>query len=204
MENTIIISIAVLIFGTFFVVFFREDIRKTFPRIHKIGKDGVSLNEPQAQSQDERPLPFAQQFDSHSRSPVQIEKEDQIRKELAGRGLTNDEEKVRLLIRALATNIIQADCERISILIFGSQLELLIEMNAHLQGMKIQHIQKWYIESVKANYPALANLAFEDYIGFLYRQSLAAIEADSVKVTNFGIEFMQYLVRTGQTHRRAN
>jgi hypothetical protein len=204
METTIIISVGVLIFAIFFVTFFREDIRKMLSRIQKIGKDGVSLKEPQAQSQDERPLPFAQQFDLYSRSPIQIEKEDQIRKELSERGLTNDEEKVKLLIRALATNIIQADCERISLLIFGSQLELLIEMNAHGQGMKIQHVEKWYLETIKTNYPALVNLPFEDYIGFLYRQGLAVIEADVVKVTNFGIEFMQYLVRTGQTHRRAN
>ena len=204
METAIIIAATILAFAIFFVVFFQTEVRAAIGRVQKIGKDGVSLKETRMPNQEERPVPFEQQFDAHSRSPVQVKREEQIRAELTHRGLVNDEEKVKLLIRALATNIIQSDCERTSLLIFGTQLELLVEINSRNQGMKLSDIRQWYVETVQPNHPGLVEYPFEDFVGFLYRQGIAKLEGDAVKVTEFGVEFLQYLVRTGQTHRRSN
>jgi len=204
MQTTIIIASSVLLFAIFLCLYFRVEVRKLFPRIKSIGAAGVSLSEAQSKSAEETKLTFEKQFDMHSRSPVLISKEEEIWKELDQRGISTEEERVKLLVRALATRIIDFECERASLLIFGSQLELLVEINAHQDGQKIQTIKDWYSTSVQSQYSDLQNYAFSEYIGFLINRILLQKEGDSVVITQFGKEFLQYLVRNGQTHRRKN
>lgn len=204
MEKTIIIASAILVFAIFFAVYFRKEIRTLFPRIQSIGGKGVSLSNSQSNSTSEKEITFEKQFDEHSRSPVQIEQEDLIRKELDTRGVKNETEQNKLLIRALASSVINANCERISLSIFGSQLEFLVELNATPKGFKIEEIKKWYADVVIPANPNLSNYDFEKYFNYLKDSNLVLLSEDTVKITQMGVEFMQYIVRTGKTYKRKN
>ncbi len=204
MEKTIVIASAVLLFAIFFSTLFRKEIRSLFPRIKSIDGKGVSLSDPQTNSATESAETFEKQFDEYSRSPVLIEQEEMIRKQLQDRGVVSEAEQNKLLVRALAASEINASCERISLTIFGSQLEFLVELNAAAQGLKIEKIRKWYEETVVPSNPNLSGHEFERYFGYLKNSNLVLLERDTVKITLFGVEFMQYLVKAGKTHKRNN
>lgn len=183
-------------------------IRPLFSRIRGIGKGGVSLSDAHAKVQDnpalEVKVPFEKQFDALAVSPLQMQREQNIHAELNRRNLGLDSDRVKLLVRALAACALNAEFERLSFSIYGTQLQFLVVLNAALDGMKIGDVKEWYLKNVQPNNEILQEVPFDTYFGFLKRNLLVAVEGESVQITPYGIDFMQYLVRTRQTGTRPN
>jgi hypothetical protein len=137
-------------------------------------------------------------------SSLQRQREDNIHAELNRRNLEQDSDKVKLLVRALAACALNSEFERLSFSIYGTQLQFLVVLNAALDGMRISDVKEWYQKNVQPNNEILQEVPFDTYFGFLKRNLLVAVEGETVQITPYGIEFMQYLVRTRQTGTRPN
>lgn len=192
----------------FFGVYFNKEIRTLFPRIKGIGKEGVSLTDSQPKVQENPALdvtvPLEKQLDALAVSPLQIQREQNIYAELAKRNLAQDSDKVKLLVRALAGVALNAEFERLAMTIYGTQLQLMVVVNGYHDGMKLADVKEWYLSKVQSQNVALQDVPFETYFGYVTRNSLVAVNGENVYVTVYGNEFMQYLVRTRQTHTRPN
>jgi hypothetical protein len=104
-----------------------------------------------------------------------------------------DSERVKFLLRNLATVIVVAFFETTWQIIFGSQIRALERLN---RGMaKIDDLFPYYNENLekRPQYP------FESWFGYLKNQLLIRQDGYNVNITVRGKEFLKFLVQSGRT-----
>ncbi len=123
--------------------------------------------------------------------------EDKIRQDLADRGLGDQSDTVRVLIRHLAATQIALSLERIDRLIFGSQLMLLQFLNT-LQGASHEQAKLIYGEVASTHSEFYDTYSYEDWLGFLVGAGLISNDGDEISITQVGREFLSYLTLLGR------
>jgi hypothetical protein len=132
-------------------------------------------------------------------SPFIQEIERSIIQDLVDRNLPHDTATDRILIRHLAGSNIVLDFERIYNLIFGSQIQLLKELNAKTPNGK-QEIDVFKgIDKVLYQYrEQLSEWTHEIYLGYLYNSTLIMKNDENIiHISVKGVEFLTWLVRNG-------
>jgi hypothetical protein len=208
--------IATLIFGVFCVLLFRKSIRILLDRTRKIDKTGLTLiQEPQGPTAPEKSEDIQKITTPENREDIQkvidgIEtnnlvkfRENEIWKGMDEKKLSA-EDRARLLLRLFANYEFRLVCEEISASIFGSQLGLLVDLNARTDGLSESLVAEAYRQARKTWPDVYSHYSLEQWTGYLLTSNLVKKENNPPVyfIMPFGREFLTYLVKAGKTYRR--
>lgn len=194
----------VLILGLIALFMFKRNIAGRIDKIHKIDRIGMQIGSEQAQSLPEAKGSSFQELMDLASSPLLRERENNIRDALKARGIANEQESIKVLMRALASSQLALQWEQIEKGIFGSQVAILVEMNTRHAGLPVDVLRKVYDEMAKKYPSTYEGYAFDQYVSYLETNRLMTKGGDGYQVTLEGKEFMVWLVQTGRTHQRPN
>lgn len=193
---------AVLLLALFCVIVFRAEIRKLFPRVKKVW--GLDLD---SAAQDQQIVPAATERSGESlanpfESVALRENEASVRADLDRRAPTEPSRRVDFLVRQLASLHLIYSFEIISRTIWGSQIDLLLNVNTKIDGEAVENMRAYYDVAAAQAADSLAGYSYERYIGYLSSQRLVNEQAGRIHITHFGKEFLAHLARSGATYRR--
>lgn len=200
----IVWPLTLIVITVFFSVFFRNAITSAISRIKNINKSGVNLGDIPAPEQPKAPADFQKTLDTFSRSRFKLEIEAEILKELTTKEIKNPDEQIKFLVRALSETALNLRFSKISNAIYGSQLQLLIQLNTMRNGVHVDEANKIYNAMMRANKRSLDDFPFDKWLGFLVDQKLVQLNTNLLLISEMGIEFLEYLVRSGETNVRPN
>jgi hypothetical protein len=193
-----------LVLGLVFLLMFKRNIGGCIDKIQKVERLGVSLANEQSQAIAEpRVGAFQEMMDSVS-SALLRQQETNIRDALKAKGITNEQETVKLLTRALAATTLILRWEQIDRAIFGSQLNALVAINAAPTGLTVGQIQGYYNTAAQQNPILYKTYGFDRWIQFLESQKVVVKGGNGYQITADGKEFMAWLVHAGRTHPHPN
>lgn len=206
---TVLIAVSL---GTLFLLLFRGSIATAIPKIRRVGRSGVELDVPTPPSQAEESTArltesdafvAAEQLKKALDSPLLIEQETRIKRDLAERGLDVSPASVDVLVRYLAAFQLAYAFEALYSLIYGSQLTLLQTLNSQAQGMEYQIARTFSYDIAAVIYPDVYRAySFDEYIHFLLTTGLVSRADDRIFITPMGREFLAYLIRQGKSLTR--
>lgn len=129
--------------------------------------------------------------------------EESIKKELNDRGLDINSETSTVLIRHLAGTQLLLGFERIHSLIFGSQLNLLRELNLIApEGFTKQEIEE-YFENVKDEFPnSFSGWDVKKYLIYLFSNILIVKNENKIHITNLGQEYLNWIEENNISDRK--
>lgn len=212
MEHLVIWPATVLAAFLIFIFFFRHSISNVISRLRlsKLGMaEFVQESEQQKTEVETKQLETARpdRLRLVSRSapvdPLIAQQVDVLRIELDQRA-TAPSEREELLLQSVALWQYNHKHARTARFIFGSQVELLQELNAKPQGESVDHLKKYYDEAVQAFPDSYKNYSYGQYINFLEAQGLVLRIIDRVTLTPEGKAFLAYRVWTGDTMKKPN
>ncbi len=194
----------VLVLGLVALFLFKRNIAGRIDKIKRIERVGVSMESEQAQPVQETKSSGFQELMDLASSPLLRERENNIRNELKTRGIANEQEIIKILNRACASLQLTLQWEQIDKIIFGSQLAMIVQMNAHPAGLSVEAMKTYYDAAVKQFPEVYMNYTFEQYVNYLVSAQLILKGGSGYQVSLEGKEFMVWLVQTGRTHARPN
>lgn len=189
------------VFALVFILVFRAPLSKLIERITKINREGL-VAEPTPETQREQATgqeAVQQLLDVVGTSIVISEQEENIRKDLLARGLSVEGDSIRVLVKHLAGTQLLLTFERIHSSIFGSQINLLKTLNEVTgQGRPLREMSQ-YFERVRIAFKEeLGEWSLEQYLGYLFGQSLIVRHDNQFHITNLGVEYLTWMVRNGR------
>lgn len=194
---------AVVLLAGFVIWLTREPLRRLVDRITSVDKSGIHAAPQQAivaeegtkavSSQDLMELNF---------NSVIAEQEGLLREALSKIDCSLPGSRESLLLRALARAVVASQFERTSMLIYGSQLELVVEATSRPAGIDEGMVERKFKEAKAAHSVFHERTNLESFRGFLLGNRLLIAEGDRLRITPFGKEFLKFLVDNGLTYRR--
>lgn len=196
------VALMVIVLGIFFMIRFRESLAEFIGRVRKISKGGIDAADRTAQNvakaeQDQGPSSeeLMRVFDS----PILLEQEAEIKKDLEEKGPKDPAQKINVLIRHLAGAQIGYRFEATYSMIFGSQIAILEHLNPLGEaGDTIEGIREFYELSCK-RYPEFYKAySFDRYLSFLESSVLIKKANGRICITVAGREFLTYLAKAAK------
>lgn len=183
----------------------RPALIRLLDRTTKISKDGL-IAEGSEKNQEQAEVKFPLTFEEVMSLPVSISiqnREQIIKKELHDINIQDQSKTISLLIRVISNLRVESEFKIISNIIFGSQLELLVNISGTQSGVQLPFAVSIF-ESAKSIYPERhAERTFDQWIGFLMSHALISIEKENIDITQYGKDFLKYLIDSKEAHRRA-
>lgn len=193
-----------LIVSLVFIVMFRKKISELITRVTSIDRSGIkTAPAPEAQREERRSEAVQELLASIGETIVLLEVEARIRKELQDKGLDTSSDSVKVLVRHLAATQILLEFEQIHSLIFGSQIFLLKKLNEFIgQGRSSEYVEN-HFEHVKDMFSEqLGSWSFDQYMGFLRARALITQHGVVYHITNIGVEYLTWIVRSGRSDEK--
>lgn len=191
-----------LIFGLIFILTFQKQLREFIGRIKSVGKGGVTtVSSPEIQKEEQRQK-AVEELMNIGESIVIKELEQLILVDLKNRGLETEGDSIKILTRHLAVTQLVLDFEQIHSLIFGSQIYLLKKLNEVTGQGKSEEFIDTYFSQVKDMFKELQEWTSEQYLSFLIGRTLITAKDGQYHITNKGVEFLTWMVRTGRREDR--
>ncbi len=199
MLETIVWPLVVTILGLAAMLLFRAAIDKKIAGITRAGKDGVLF---ERQQEGREPQPLLLSFVEVMRLPISasaLSREQSIEQQVQH---FTDNEKITALTRELATTRISLEFNNIAQVIFGSQITLLVQLSSTHNGVSKQHAIEIF-EQAKAAFPELhKEKMFDDWIAYLYSNNLITYAGNNIDITQYGTDFLKYLVDSRMAYNR--
>jgi len=193
------------LFSLVFVLLFKGQIGSLISRVTSIGKSGLKAEMlPEVQREKQKSEAIQELLLEVGNSVVLADTEGRIKADIIERGLGNDEDTIKVLIKHLAGARLLLEFEQIYNLIFGSQIHLLKQLNEVVgQGQNNQFVQA-YVEDVKAMFAEeLGSWSFDEYMTFLSARLLVVDNKGIYHITNLGVEFLTWMARNGRSENRS-
>lgn len=191
----------VLICFVFFCIFFRKQIVLLLNRTTSVGKDGLKTSLATVQSSreiDKLKQPQEELLADVLASPTLKGREKLIRKELKEKGMDDTGDTVKVLIRYLAMAQLIVNFQEIYRIIYGSQISLLgIANENRAKGISIGIVKTHFVTFQQMFKPIFDQWEVDTYMQFLLSSNLVNKEAQVYRITEFGVEFLDWLVKTG-------
>ncbi len=131
-----------------------------------------------------------------------LEREQVIKKQLQEFNLSGEKEQISVLTRILATTRVESEFSRIAHIIYGSQLEFLVHLSGKHSGATMS-VASSFFEKAKESFPDLHSPhAVDEWLKFLYDAGLITEKERVIDITQFGTDFLKYLVDSRQTYQR--
>ena len=192
--------LVVLIIVVFALILFRKPISDLIPKIRSlgIGKTGLETHSPQLLQKEQEKKSPAEEMMRAFDNKLLLDREDIIKKDLESKVL-NQGEMLNVLIRHLAMTQLTLRFEYLNSLIWGSQIEILQNLNSSPHGMTVELIKPRYDFAADIYSVQFANYSFEKYLDFLISNILIVNQDNRYFITVLGREFLTFLVQTGRT-----
>lgn len=183
-----------LILGLVALFLFRGPLVRMIDRITRAGKDGVSFERPQ---DPELLNSEAMSFEELMKQPISatvLEREKFVTDQLSNFPLKTETERISVLKRALAAVNIDLEYTRIAHIIFGSQLNFLVKFAGTRNGLPKSLAETTY-SNASAQFPELyRERPFEAWLAYLLTSNLLAADGNRLNITQYGSDFLKYLV----------
>lgn len=111
-------------------------------------------------------------------------------------------QREELLIELLAGALTRESWERIYLLIFGSQVRLLLSLNQSPGGLPERDVRAIYQAPVTQQHELYQQVPFESWIAFVETTGLVSRNGENYVLTPYGRGFLKYLVAQGLTFER--
>jgi hypothetical protein len=173
-------------------------------RITSNGKSGLKAEPlPEVQREKQKSEAVQELLLAVGNSIALADIEGRIKAEIVERGLGNDEDTVKVLIKHLAGARLLLEFEQIYNLIFGSQIYLLKKLNEIVgQGQNNQFVEA-HFQHVKTMFAKeLGSWSFDQYMTFLFARMLVVNNKGIYHITNLGVEFLTWMARNGRSESR--
>ena len=122
-------------------------------------------------------------------SETVLVREDYLKNQLQELHLQNDTEKITVLIRVAATSRVEAEFNNISHIIFGSQIDHLIQISGTPDGITIQQANDFF-KAIQESSPEIhGNRKFEEWFHYLLMSGLAT-QTVKIDITQYGKDFL--------------
>lgn len=168
---------------------------KLLNRTSKVGKDGVTFESSQERGSDSISiqLPFSELM----RIPISatvLERERNIKEQFNSFKFQNENEKIEALMRLTAIARIECEFTNIAHTIYGSQVELLINLVGTPQGSTISNADVIF-KQAKELFPEIhSERDLDTWIKYLISNNLLKIENNKIDITQVGADFLKFLV----------
>ena len=194
----------VLILSLIFMLVFRNKIANLIDRIIKIGKDGMAFAEAKQIPPETLPINFHGNDKNNQSIPPTIEKNRELIKHNLSRDTHSDHQKIVNLSDELALVYFLLRCERVYANIFGSQIQLLVQLkNVSNIGLSTSAIEHHFNGLLKLHPDFFSGTDVNGYMSFLIQAELVIVNDNFYCITDFGKDFLMSLQKTGHTERRA-
>lgn len=193
--------LAGLILGLAAIFVFRADWKSLLKRVSRLGKDGAAFDGAQPQESTEQKLeqPAFAELMRHPVSASVLRREELIRTEMAH---FNEPEKVQVLQRAVAMSRVELDFTRVSNIIFGTQLALMVRLAGSTQGLTRAQAEEAFAQAQKAWPTSHADRTVDEWMAFLVTHGLIEVLTDRIELTAWGADFLKFLVDARLAHDR--
>lgn len=198
-----VVVICVVIVGIAALFILRPAFMKLLGRTSKVGKDGISFESPQERGSDGKPAQLS--FPELMKAPISatvLAREDYLKDQIHSLNLQNNEEKISVLIRIAASSRVEMEYNNISNLIYGSQLTALIKLSSTSQSIPLSNFEPIF-EQAKNQFPAMyEKRSFEEWFRFLASFNLVMQKESNIEITQYGSDFLKYLVDARLAYER--
>lgn len=186
-----------------FVFYYREKVADLLQetinllrRIKKAGKGGLEFGHP-AQPRTSAEESNVDELIRTFEDDAQLEQEEHIKKGLADKKITDDSDKIKILISHLAAIKISNHFQKIYLQIYGSQITILKALNSERDGISDEPISIKYNVVAEKHPEIYKNYSFELYMNFLISNELIIKKDNLYFLTKLGISFLAYLTKQG-------
>lgn len=125
-----------------------------------------------------------------------------IIRDLKEKNLECESDTAKVLIRHLAGTQISLYFEILNQDIFSSQIELLRTLNDSIpEGKPDDFVDGYVSEVISRNKETLGDWITSDYLRFLYQKELILQKDKYIAITNYGVEYLVWLVKSGRSRR---
>lgn len=192
-------SQSALIGGLVFVFVFRSEISSKIKSIKSVSKNGVSMDT----NQEIKTMQESHEDLLGKNDSIVInEQKNIIKNDLKIRSLSLEDTKtVEILIHQLAVTQLKLNFEKIYNLIFGSQINLLKKLN---EGPKHKDFIDSYCKTIIDSHDEMSRWDIRTYLNFLFDNTLIIFneEKETYAITNYGYEFLAWLLATGNNENK--
>ena len=199
--------VAIIIIVLVFFLVFRRAITAVIGNVKKVGKDGVTIDQPEPPQPDVRENgrdAVQELVNQVTRSEMLDEAKESIEQFLESQNLPTESNKVEVLVAHLATTQILLEFERIHLFIFGSQITLLKNLNSVAGVGRTKGFLQEFYEAIKTQFPtAFSNWTLDQYLQYLINQLLIRVDGDRFQITIKGVEFLIWMARFGRDENKA-
>lgn len=196
----------ILILSLVFMLVFHQNIRRMLDRAKQVGRDGVFFES----AQNPPPITIIEEKDKSQhllgglttlltiKDNLQI-----IEQHLISQNLNDDPQKIiNLLKHDLADVYFILRCERVYNIIFGTQIQLLKQLQQVVpNGLSQQSIDD-HFNKISKHYDVHSNFDSNKYMFFLIQAGLVIIKDGIYHLTNFGADFLTWLQRAGLSENK--
>ncbi|MBJ2124798.1 hypothetical protein [Flavobacterium sp. IB48] len=117
--------------------------------------------------------------------------------------IDNPQNKYDRIYKYAKILILVKNIEKIHALIFGSQIRLLQRLNYSYSESK-SDLKQYYDDAVKKNSEGYNDYSYENYLNFLVINDLVKIDNETVSITDYGKDFLRYIVEANLTVEKFN
>lgn len=198
--------LVVVVCFIFACICFRKQIALLLNRTTSVGKDGLKTSLPAVQSSQEiDKVKQAQEellVDALA-SPTLKTREDLIRKELKEKGLDDTGDTAKVLIRYFAIAQLVGNFEEVYRIIYGSQISLLKVANENrVKGITVDFVKTRFVSFQQMFAPTFEKWDVDTYMQYPLSAELIVKDFQVYKITQFGVEFLEWLVKTGLSENK--
>lgn len=192
-------SQSALIGGLVFIFIFKNEISSKIKTIKSVSKNGILMD----RNQEIRIPPEGHEdLLGKNDSIVVNERKNIIKNDLKNRNLPFENNKTaEILIHQLAIAQLKLNFEKIYNPIFGSQINLLKKLN---EGQKHKDFVNSYVEMVINSHHEMSKWDIKTYLNFLFENTLILYdeEKETYAITNYGYEFLLWILATGNNENK--
>jgi hypothetical protein len=195
--------ICIIVLGIIALILFKPALTRLIDRTSKAGKDGLTFERHQEGGQPKTPL---LSFDEIMKLPITasiLQKEKTVEAELKKSfSHIDDKQTITLLIRAFSDAQITLEFTRISGTIFGSQISLLTRLSGTQQGVSINDAEEIFKQAQTTFDPIHKDRTFNDWLNYLLTNNLITRISDKIDITQYGTDFLKFLVDARLAYER--
>ena len=186
MPDFLIWPAVALILGFFAMLLFKPAIDRKIAGITHASKDSLAFERSQEGAEAQPALvPFVELMKLPI-SPTAAEREQSVDKQLQSFGLKTENEKISVLVRALASTRIELEFNNIAHTIFGSQVNLLIAVAGTKIGITKQEADSIFEQAQNSYLDLHGNRKFDEWFAYLTNTALVAFNEDRIDITQYG------------------
>lgn len=193
--------VATTILGGLAIFAFRPALSRLVDRLQSASKDGIKFDRPQSSSPPQIPLTFIELMNLPL-SPSAALREQEITDQLHQWQIQEPSQQAAALARALARTYVNFEFSVIANTVFGSQVLILEHLTSEPQGLAIADANDVYALAQSQSPELHAERTAEEWINYMIVRRLITAAEDSIAITQYGRDFLKFLIDESLTFPR--